>query len=1160
VATLRRVWSRKDFEPAGNKWLHTTDFGRLEYDMWEHADNPPRGSDHGLRINKVHAVVRSEREKEALVRDRHAWVGLPIGYETVEEFRLREKEKEPENVTRLKSKSPYNAPVVNWGKFEAEYTEANRLKKEEEARMTKSPKKHGKGKGKHNKPASSGSERSDTEHSDFEIHAGATIRRGEDDYALLDGDLDEAKFVSALKKFGYDPSTMDPTESRGLPRLGTLAYDLHTGRRIVHKGNNRWVGVKDRSFVVQYEMPAQAVAYDEALEADATLAAGNTVDPFGDLSLVSLRPKIKYHRSGAVSILNPALLNRKSRFLREHRSVFLGNFTHHNLSEYSGLLSSTYFDLTLHARAAQLHGDSSLADTASGGDDDITEFNYIQSPSPSQNIKKGFTQSFLTDSALLLADSKSRAFPALDYPGSSGQIHGGPSLNAASVLTVPGSNVRYAASGHPIRGARKPHANGATLLNGVAERPSEQNWRYSQLATSYKSKSSTDFASRKTVAGLEGSRKSALSSTARSAVSSVVPSEKWKASNWGKLKSGVERLATVAASDGGIQSAIYRAATDASLASSSVGMGFDGENLDFTSTQRDRTSAEGSDADSDEEMWRSRSVYKVSKDAAVKVGVWPRKPKQNYKLRYTWVPQPLLHNAVNNLYYEKTVWDFRRESAETNEYDYKKEIREGKPKRRAKQEKTSMLAIVGEGRSAASPGRIRDGRSRGSMYSGDDLSPMRSVGASGKSGFGSPSDSSVASSKYYRNFVGDSERTGNAGALASQRKGGSNVGLTNGVMITALADDNSSIGSASDGEGEFGAQSSAAQSASGSPARAEQRTLLKKASGVSYALRGGEDGRSTHYEIHSSAASSVGSASPDTGAKYGAAFSPSPQRHASKANKESVYQFPSPIGSFTDLKGLVVGGDVGNRSGWSSPGASVSVAGGPSGPGSVAGSADSSGAWDAVSGAPLGAFYNAKTTSKSIHKLGTHQENSDTEFAHGDSGAEQSTGSYLAERPVALQKEGRKGVMFVEKHTTHPASLKVNHYLHQSQRNMAPQVQAGETEEAHIVLRPPPPTDTPTNSGANAPKYKYKQSARSSTFNEAEALSKATQPRVTRAPPPYPPPQSQGGASAGGGVPGVSAKSGLISTLGGSNDGSVAREGSSKRLGKKETIHPYEWA
>ena len=53
VDTLRRVWSRKNFEPANGKWLHTTDFGRLEYNMWEYVDSPPVGSTTGMRINKV---------------------------------------------------------------------------------------------------------------------------------------------------------------------------------------------------------------------------------------------------------------------------------------------------------------------------------------------------------------------------------------------------------------------------------------------------------------------------------------------------------------------------------------------------------------------------------------------------------------------------------------------------------------------------------------------------------------------------------------------------------------------------------------------------------------------------------------------------------------------------------------------------------------------------------------------------------------------------------------------------------------------------------------------------------------------------------------------------------------------------------------------------
>ncbi len=50
-ATLRRVWARSQFEPSGSGYLHSSDFGYLEYDIWEHTDRPPQGETVGL-INR----------------------------------------------------------------------------------------------------------------------------------------------------------------------------------------------------------------------------------------------------------------------------------------------------------------------------------------------------------------------------------------------------------------------------------------------------------------------------------------------------------------------------------------------------------------------------------------------------------------------------------------------------------------------------------------------------------------------------------------------------------------------------------------------------------------------------------------------------------------------------------------------------------------------------------------------------------------------------------------------------------------------------------------------------------------------------------------------------------------------------------------------------
>lgn len=50
---LRRVWARSEFEPAGQSYLHATDFGYLEYNIWEHVENPPEGHESGLITRKV---------------------------------------------------------------------------------------------------------------------------------------------------------------------------------------------------------------------------------------------------------------------------------------------------------------------------------------------------------------------------------------------------------------------------------------------------------------------------------------------------------------------------------------------------------------------------------------------------------------------------------------------------------------------------------------------------------------------------------------------------------------------------------------------------------------------------------------------------------------------------------------------------------------------------------------------------------------------------------------------------------------------------------------------------------------------------------------------------------------------------------------------------
>jgi hypothetical protein len=216
-----------------------------------------------------------------------------------------------------------------------------------------------------------------------------------------------------------------------------------------------------------------------------------------------------------------------------------------------------------------------------------------------------------------------------------------------------------------------------------------------------------------------------------------------------------------------------------------------------------------------------------------------------------------------------------------------------------------------------------------------------------------------------------------------------------------------------------------------------------------------------------------------------------------------------------------------------------------SGPGSVAGS----GAWDASGGTPTGAFYSAKTSSKSASKLGAHQENEDAEFAH----AFDPSASYLAHRPAELKVH--KNVMFVEKDTTSAEELRGNHFLTRQQRDVIHEQHAAAT--AHVVVRPPPPQASPAkNPGTYAPKFKFKPApARSSSFVMAEAGSTAS--RIIRPPPTAPPPDDAPVA------PTVrSARLSSPPKLAGNlsaKEGVSGKAGSSKRLGKDESIHPYSF-
>jgi len=985
-------------------------------------------------------VARNDREVQALVGDKHAWVGLPVGVETNEDYRLKLKQAEPENVVRLKSKSPYNAPVVNWDKFEAISREE---KKKRKAQIARNAARNAGLSSTSGSASGSGTEsggESGAESGDYS--AEEDENDGQSSPKSRQRPMNEKKLVKKMEKFGYDAATMDPFELRGIARLGTYSYDIHTGRRIRHKGNNRWIGANDPTFEVQYELPPQAAVAQEENDEDFDQEKADIVAELGEGSLTTARPKVFYHRSGAVTVSNPSLLNKKSRFLREHRSMFLDNYTHHNLSDYSGLLSSTYFDLTVHAQGLRPQG--SIAESAA--DDDLSEFNYVQAPVPLAKTKTGFSQSFLTESAAGLARSKteSRLYPASNAPADSidgGLIGLGGSMVSYDSAGVP-TNVRFTADGTPIRGARKPYSRGAAPS---AARPLMP---YASVTESYRGQPGSYLGSDFGAATGPNSRKSVLTQNSQSQLdvsgaSDMSGAKKWKTSAWGKLKQGVEGFNEVSATDPTLRNKVFQAALQGSLASSSAS-GLEDVDLDFTGAREQSSQVDEDSVDSDEEMWRSRALYKPNKNYVNKLGVWPRPPAKHYKLRYTWIPQPLLHNAVNNLYHEKTVWEYRKDASESNTNDFKKEILQGKASYQRKVEKSTMLSIVDDSNTSS--------RQESSSRRANTSASLVGFGTSHPAGILSPTEGSISSSKYYKHFVRDSQ-AGSPTQLPGVGESPDRLGHGGSVMITQLEDDESSLGSGSMHE----------ESASPTMNAAQQRQLFKKGSDISFSLRSG-NGKSATYDVvsvgsrtpaRSRSVSPSGRASPGP---IGGTFTPS------SPEKQLAFQFPSPKPTQSSLMGMQVGmNEFDMNSLISSPGASVTA--GMESPGGAGSLQGSNSGWESAGGAPTSAFYSAKITSRSASKLVPHKEADDAEFNHG-----LSSGAYHAEKPHELTKEEHARALFVEKRSTTPKDLRANHYLPKQQRVT---IKEPTDDDAHYIL-PNAPADSSPSAGGTSKKFRFK--------------------------------------------------------------------------------------
>ena len=103
----RRVWARKEYVPDGGwpalKW------SVIEYDIHEHADRAPKGRDFGIKTRKVELPAKLQRNKDIVMSDSNAWVGIPVNVEPSVVFERRALRLKQE-LSLLEGVSPYVGP------------------------------------------------------------------------------------------------------------------------------------------------------------------------------------------------------------------------------------------------------------------------------------------------------------------------------------------------------------------------------------------------------------------------------------------------------------------------------------------------------------------------------------------------------------------------------------------------------------------------------------------------------------------------------------------------------------------------------------------------------------------------------------------------------------------------------------------------------------------------------------------------------------------------------------------------------------------------------------------------------------------------------------------------------------------------------------------
>lgn len=635
-----------------------------------------------------------------------------MGFETAEVIRERVYRNRSDAVRKITDKSPFLASVVT-------LTDSGKTGKgKRQQGPAKSPKTPGTGveagtsavfSGEGSLEESSGEfESSQDEEEDEEEEDDDVIAKPQADVAhdTDEDSLAELKRLSrketsqVLEKLGFDDE-----RSTRLPNLGTITFDPKTGRRIIHKGSNRWEELNNPGVLVsldKYEKLQWELELRENIEKSNREIANNSNSNNNSAILsapynLSHKSKVHQSKSGMISISNPHVVE-GSLFLEQHKAAFLQEYSHHSLTDHNR--------------------------TGADGDEDSDEdreFNYkipslrtggtsTFSPNKTSPGGVGGGGSFITGLEL------DRSNPAEYLTSEEGYSPQRLSPSATSLgganhsLVLLGNPKGYTEVGIPIRGARKPKgknmnkliaaAEAATGFTGATGTVNSKSLGYGPGFKPPKARSRKP--------RYKGTKKE-TADDGTTAASTLGVDSVWQNSSWGQLKKKVNQRAKDPAVQVQVLQHVMNNTDIGRLDVSGRGPSTLDSYLSDSDAEGDADSIRrrALEVDSDEEM-RSRNIYKPKKKIVAKVVVWPQKPLKNYRLKYTWLPQPMLHNAVNNLYYDKSVADFYLSKQTTQEDHYQTDLNREKPRYIQTVNQLNMMNTVSTAYAPVPPSEFTD--------------------------------------------------------------------------------------------------------------------------------------------------------------------------------------------------------------------------------------------------------------------------------------------------------------------------------------------------------------------------------------------------------------------------------------------------------------------